>query len=124
MMRRSFLGISLNVFRLGKGADCNDSAGNWCAADDRLDSGPIHDEAHPMLLSSAVAAKAMVTCAILAIAARCKNCRQLKSNASTNCTCNHSLSQKPCPSSVVVSLHLLRFVSMILYLSSVYVNSF
>ena len=33
--------------------------------------------------------KAMVACAILAVL--CKNCRQLKSNACKNCTCNHSL---------------------------------
>ena len=46
-----------DVFRLGRDTDYNNSAGNWCAADDRLDSSPIHDETHSMLLSSVVAAK-------------------------------------------------------------------
>ena len=36
--------------------------------------------------------KAVVTCAILA--ALCKNCRQFKSNACKNCTCNHGLTRK------------------------------
>ena len=51
--------ISVMLFGLAemRNPDCNNSAGNWCAADDRLDFGPIHDEAHSMLLSSTVTAK-------------------------------------------------------------------
>ena len=83
-------------FRLGRDAVCISSAGNWCAADDRLDSSPMYStmKPTPMKSSSAVAAN-----------------------------------QKRCPSSVVVSPHLLKCVSESpmmshLYLSSTCVNSF
>ena len=46
---------------LDRDAYCDNSAGNWCAADERLDSG-LHDEAHSVLLSCAVAAKPEVIC--------------------------------------------------------------
>ena len=50
-------GAAWCFFRFGRDAGCNNSAGKLCAADVVLGSGPIHDEAHSMLLAFAAAAK-------------------------------------------------------------------
>ena len=62
LIRRCICLDQCDVFRLGRDGGCKTSAGNWCAADDRLDSGPIHDKTHSMLLSSAVAKNAKSCC--------------------------------------------------------------